>query len=97
MQAVLLVGFQEHEVQVFRGIMLDMEADMVKVSQIVSPEVVIEPSCVCSSLHGMLQIIVCDKTMFRKTLREAMESPGYMNSQVKPAAYTHIITLHCSY
>lgn len=32
-QAVLLVGFQESEVQVFRGIMLDMEADMVKVSQ----------------------------------------------------------------
>ena len=32
LQAVLLVGFQESEVQVFRGVMLDMEADMVKVS-----------------------------------------------------------------
>ena len=31
MQAVLLVGFHEHEVQAFRGIMLDMDADMVKV------------------------------------------------------------------
>ena len=30
-QAVLLVGFHEHEVQAFRGIMLDMDADMVKV------------------------------------------------------------------
>ncbi|KAA6423434.1 MAG: hypothetical protein FRX49_06495 [Trebouxia sp. A1-2] len=28
--AVLLVGFHEHEVQAFRGIMLDMDADMVK-------------------------------------------------------------------
>ena len=31
MQAVLLIGFHEHEVQAFRGIMLDMDADMVKV------------------------------------------------------------------
>lgn len=29
--AVLLVGFHEHEVQAFRGIMLDMDADMVKI------------------------------------------------------------------
>jgi len=29
--AVLMVGFQEHEVQAFRSIMLDMEADMVKI------------------------------------------------------------------
>lgn len=26
-----MVGFHEHEVQAFRGVMLDMEADMVKV------------------------------------------------------------------
>ncbi|KAL3148075.1 hypothetical protein ABBQ38_014360 [Trebouxia sp. C0009 RCD-2024] len=29
--AVLMVGFHEHEVQAFRSVMLDMEADMVKI------------------------------------------------------------------
>lgn len=31
LQAVLMVGFHEHEIQAFRSVMLDMEADMVKV------------------------------------------------------------------
>ena len=30
-QAVLMVGFHEDEIQAFRSVMLDMEADMVKV------------------------------------------------------------------
>lgn len=31
LQAVLMVGFYAHEIQAFRSVMLDMEADMVKV------------------------------------------------------------------
>ena len=32
LQAVLMIGFQEHEIQAFRSVMLEMDADMVKVS-----------------------------------------------------------------
>ena len=31
LQAVLMIGFHEHEIQAFRSVMLDMDADMVKV------------------------------------------------------------------
>lgn len=32
MQAVLLIGFSQYEVDAFRKFMIDMDADMVKVS-----------------------------------------------------------------
>ena len=32
MQAVLLIGFSQYEVDAFRAFMIDMDADMVKVS-----------------------------------------------------------------
>ena len=81
-QAVLMVGFYEHEIQEFRSVMLDMEADMVKVSDVaLHGQLFVQSKTTTSAL----QIIICDKQMFQQTLRQALEAPGHMHTQVRNA------------
>ena len=76
-----MVGFYEHEIQAFRSVMLDMEADMVKVTHKTQS---VDTSALQHCHHGLnlLQIIICDRRMFQQTLRQALEAPGHMHSQV---------------
>lgn len=77
-----MVGFHEHEVQAFRSVMLDMEADMVKVHFACS--LLSSPAALMVIFD--VQIIVCDKRMFHQTLRQALEAPEpvcHMHTQVR--------------
>lgn len=75
-----MIGFQEQEIQAFRSVMLEMDADMVKVDSVNSCKLCFQQH-ISSSKSG-LQIIVCDRRMFQQTLRQALEAPGHMHTEV---------------
>lgn len=79
-----MIGFDESEVQIFRSIMLDMDADMVKVNftQIQKHTMLHFTKAAAQHISTCLQIIVCDRQMFQGTLCQAMEAPGHMHTQV---------------
>lgn len=39
-----------------------------------------------------VQIIICDQHMFKRTLKQAMEAPGYMHTQVRSAVNSRMPT-----